>query len=506
MSGAQSVALCLNEVAWPAEPLVVFDALRSEPYPWFLDSSLCGPGLGRFSFLGANPYLVMRAFGQRVELECLRAVRSDLQPGSTVVEHDPFALMRRLMPPLPDGAEQAASLPFVGGAVGYLGYELAQELERLELFARDDLRLPDLALLFVDQLLILDGEGQRAHVAGMGFGESSEVAAGRAKEIAADFARKLEGLSRCAERPSTASPSAPASGAGLRVDANVGALFSEGPGRDAHCFFDEGAYAKAVDSVRNDIADGKLYQANLTHRMDFPCSAEPWRVYLALRRLSPAPFAAYLELPEVAVLSSSPERFLRLDLDGFVETRPIKGTRPRGATSEEDVVLERALSNSAKDRAENLMIVDLMRNDLGRVCEVGSVDVPELWKIERYATLFQLVSTVTGRLCEDRDVIDLLSATFPPGSMTGAPKIAAMRLLASMEPVRRGIYSGALGYLDARGGADLSVVIRTVLIREGRAYVHVGGGIVADSEPVAEYRETLDKARALIAAIRCSSS
>jgi para-aminobenzoate synthetase component 1 len=424
--------------------------------------------------------------------------------GTSVVEHDPLELVRRLMPPAPVGAEHGVASPFVGGAVGYLGYELAQQLEDLELFARDDLRLPDLALLFVDQLLVLDHQCQRAQVAGLGFADTAEAAGEHARAIASEFTRKLEGLLHRAAPPSPASPAASEARPGADLD--LGALLSVRLGEDAHCYFDQGSYAKAVDSIRSDIADGKLYQANLTQRMDFPCRAEPWSVYLALRRLSPAPFAAYLELPEVAVLSSSPERFLRLDSDKFVETRPIKGTRPRGATSEEDVVLERALSNSAKDRAENLMIVDLMRNDLGRVCELGSVDVPELWRIERYATLFQLVSTVTGRLREDRDAVDLLAATFPPGSMTGAPKIAAIVLLDSIEPVRRGIYSGALGYLDVRGGADLSVVIRTVLIKEGRAYIHVGGGIVADSEPVAEYRETLDKARALIAALRFSAS
>jgi para-aminobenzoate synthetase component 1 len=225
------------------------------------------------------------------------------------------------------------------------------------------------------------------------------------------------------------------------------------------------------------------------------------RLYRELRRLNPAPFAAYLELPEGAILSSSPERFLKLGHRRDVESRPIKGTRPRGRTPESDLRLEQELSTSEKDRAENLMIVDLVRNDLGRVCELGSIEVPELQVIERYATVLQMVSTVTGRLRGDRDAIDLLRACFPPGSMTGAPKIAAMQLLDEIEPVKRGAYSGALGYLDVRGGLDLSVVIRALIVQRGRAVLHVGGGIVADSEPVAEYRETLDKARALIAAV-----
>jgi anthranilate/para-aminobenzoate synthase component I len=228
---------------------------------------------------------------------------------------------------------------------------------------------------------------------------------------------------------------------------------------------------------------------------------DPWLLYRALRRINPAPFACYLELPGVVVVGSSPERFLRVGADRRVESRPIKGTRPRGRHAAEDAANRDALERSTKDRAENLMIVDLVRNDLGRVCETGSVAVPELMALEEYASVFQMVSTVTGRLREDRDALDLVRATFPPGSMTGAPKIAAMRLLGRLEPVCRGIYSGAIGYLDARGGADFSVVIRTLLLRGGRAYVHTGGAIVADSDPRDEWRETLDKARPLLAAL-----
>jgi anthranilate/para-aminobenzoate synthase component I len=231
-----------------------------------------------------------------------------------------------------------------------------------------------------------------------------------------------------------------------------------------------------------------------------------WRLYRALRQLSPAPFAAYLELPEVTIVSSSPERFMRLDRSGRVESRPIKGTRRRGASEEEDTLLAKELERSRKDRAENLMIVDLVRNDLGRVCQTGSVEVPELMAIEQYATVFQMVSTVRGTLRNDCDVADLLRATFPPGSMTGAPKIAAMKLIDRIEPVRRGIYSGAIGYFDSAGGLDLSVVIRTLLVRDGRVHLHSGGAVVSDSDPQGEYRESIDKIRALLAAVSCVES
>jgi aminodeoxychorismate synthase component I len=266
-------------------------------------------------------------------------------------------------------------------------------------------------------------------------------------------------------------------------------------------FCDEQGHAKAVQRILGHIRAGDLYQANLTHRLAVPSDAAPWRIYTALRRRNPAPFAAFLETDEVAIVGSSPERFVRLHPDGRIESRPIKGTRPRGATAAEDARLAAALAASGKERAENVMIVDLVRNDLGRVCETGSIEVPELCTIESYATVFQMVSTVRGRLRAGLDVVDALRACFPPGSMTGAPKIAALRILARLEPVRRGIYSGALGWLDVRGGAELAVVIRTLLYRPGRAWLHVGGGIVLDSEPAAEWAETIAKARALLDAV-----
>jgi aminodeoxychorismate synthase component I len=265
--------------------------------------------------------------------------------------------------------------------------------------------------------------------------------------------------------------------------------------------FDASSYEKTVERILEEIVAGNVYQACLTQRLDVRHQGSALALYRRLRELSPAPFAACLELPGASVVSSSPERFLRVGEDRTVESRPIKGTRPRGDTPAADQRLRAELARSEKDRAENLMIVDLVRNDLGRVCDIGSVHVPELMAIESYATLFQMVSTIRGRLRTDRDALDAVSASFPPGSMTGAPKIAAMKLLSQLEPCRRGYYAGALGYLDVRGGLDLSVVIRTILLRDGQAHVHAGGGIVADSDPAAEYAESLDKARVLLAAL-----
>ena len=340
-------------------------------------------------------------------------------------------------------------MPFIGGAVGYLGYELAALLEPVAFHGRDELELPDLVLLFVDRVLVHDLEEKRSFAVGLGFAESASAARSAADRAALELAHRVEGQVSPPPGPPRSSTGEDESWIASRRDV----LATRLPG-DLRSDFDEGGYIKQVRTILDEIEAGNVYQADLTQRMELPYRGDSWALYRALRRLSPAPFAAYLELPEVAILSSSPERFLRLDAEGRVESRPIKGTRPRGGTEERDRALELELAHSAKDRAENLMIVDLVRNDLGRVCQVGSVCVPELMAIERYATVFQLVSTVTGQLRAGCDAIDLLRAAFPPGSMTGAPKIAAMRLLDRLEPVRRGVYSGAIGYFDQRGGIE----------------------------------------------------
>jgi para-aminobenzoate synthetase component 1 len=471
------VACAAQEIDPPIDAVSAFERLRAGPLPWLLDSALPSLRLGRHSFAGCDPYLVVRAWGRRVELECRRAVVPGLRPGRRVVEGDPFEVVRSLLPGPPE-PEPPDAPPFLGGAVGYLGYELGQQIESLSLPGLDDLGLPDLVLLFVDGVLAFDHECGRLTAWGLGFGDAANR---RARRAAGALCRRLEQAAAPPPRPAARSQ----------------------PVREPFGWFDASRYAKAVDAALQQIEAGNVYQTCLTHRMERDYRGDAWRLYRALRRINPAPFASFFELPEVVIVGSSPERFLRLTPGGDAESRPIKGTRPRGRHPAEDGALRRELETSAKDRAENLMIVDLVRNDLGRVCEIGSIEVPELMAIEPHASVFQMVSTVRGRLRPGRDAIDLVRATFPPGSMTGAPKIAAMEILGRLEPVRRGIYSGAIGYFDARGGADLCVVIRTILLREGRAYVHAGGGIVADSDPQAEWRETLDKARPLLAALEC---
>jgi aminodeoxychorismate synthase component I len=467
-------ALAERAIDPPIDVLAAFERLRGNGGGWLLDSALREPCLGRASFLGARPYAIARIRGRRCELEVRRAADPRFAVGDHVFDADPLDWLRRLLPRRPD--ESAPKASFCGGAVGYLGYELAEQLDVHRLHGRDDLRLPDAVFLLVDRVLAFDHDTGRMSACGIGLAERAGPARERAAQAAAEFEASLERDPICIGR-------APAHATGPEEE------------------IDASAYAKAVDRVKEEIAAGNVYQACLTRRVDRRFSGDPWQLYRALRRLNPAPFACFLELPEVAVVGSSPERFLRVTREGVVESRPIKGTAPRGRDPLEDETRRKALAASEKDRAENLMIVDLVRNDLSRVCETGSVQVPELMAIEAYASVFQLVSTVRGRLAAGRDALDAVRAAFPPGSMTGAPKIAAMALLDELEPVRRSVYSGAVGYLDVFGGADLSVVIRTALVQQGRAHLHAGGGVVADSRPLGEYREALDKLRPLFAAL-----
>jgi para-aminobenzoate synthetase component 1 len=269
---------------------------------------------------------------------------------------------------------------------------------------------------------------------------------------------------------------------------------------DVRSSYTHAGYLDAVTRVREYILAGDIFQANLSQRFEAPLHEQPWELYLRMRQRNAAPFAAFLDFPEATVLSASPERFLRVDVGGRVETRPIKGTRPRGIGPEHDGALGQALTESAKDRAENLMIVDLMRNDLSRVCSPGTVRVPELFALERYATVHHLVSTVVGQLAPGCDALDLLRASFPGGSITGAPKVRAMEIIAELEPSQRSIYCGGIGYWSVTGAFDTNIAIRTVIAPRSRrrVYFNAGGGIVADSDPEQEYRETLDKARGMI--------
>lgn len=500
-----AVEVATVDVAGSPDWQELTERLRTRAGFWLLESTLAGGSVGGWSFVGCDPYALLRVSGDRIEVSGRRAVGDGWPPPRTAWRGDPFDALRAWLPRAARGQGGSGTPPFVGGAVGWFGYELAAHLERLSFPGRDAIGLPDLHLAWVDRVLAWEHATGRLVATALGFAADSDTAKRRAEHGATRLAERVAaGVDDPFEAPVTEPWTVAREEETERPEPLCHRDRESGLALGA--WFDESTYGKAVETIREHIAAGDLYQANLTHQLSAPMPAvDPWRVYRALRRRNPSPFAAFLSAERAAVVGSSPERFLRVEPDGRIESRPIKGTRPRGATPSEDATLRAALADSEKERAENVMIVDLMRNDLGRVCVPGSIEVPESFTLEPYATVWQMVSTVRGRLRPGLDVVDALRAAFPPGSMTGAPKIAAIELLCRLEPVRRGVYAGALGWIDVRGGADLAVVIRTLVLRPGRAWLHVGGGIVLDSEPAAEWAETLAKARAPLAALADAS-
>lgn len=461
-----------------------------------LDSALQDECLGRWSFLAARPAAVMTVRRQpagttgpapaAIRIERFRRPDGGRPGPVTETVGDPFEAIRGLLREYwPDGWTPADAPPMAGGLVGAIGYEAGRCLEVLPGRAHDDLELPDVALMAADEVLACEHASGRVTLCVTGRGPDPDAAERDALDRQGRCLRELDDF--VAARRS------------LETTAEASAPDAE-PARLGH-HFDRDAYRAAVQRCREHILAGDVFEVCLTRRIEAPAPASGWSLYAELRKTNPAPFAAWLRFPGWEAVSASPERFLSLDRSGRAESRPIKGTRPRGATPEQDESLRRELAASEKDLAENLMIVDLVRSDLGRVAEIGSVGVPQLQIVETYATVHQLVSTVRARLRPGLDAVDLLRACFPGGSMTGAPKIEAMKIIDAIEPVARGIYSGAIGYLDAGGGADLSIVIRTIVLAGGRATLGVGGAVTADSDPDAEFEETRDKARALLRAL-----
>lgn len=493
-----------------AEVPELFARLRRQPHPFLLESSLRMAGLGRHSIMGGDPFLVMRSRGERIRLEWGGRVE-------TMTGH-PLAVLKKLL-----GRyrlrENAGAPPFVGGAAGYFSYDLGRMLERLPVLAEDDLHTPDLCLGFYDRAVVVDHSDGAIRVVSTGFPET-EPAAGRrrAVERGEELCHLLTAEPAADELPVDEPRRGVVSDAPVRGNRHPGerSAHPAETGRSSadvpaalsafslepllRCHFDRESYCRVVQRAREYIAAGDIFQVNLSQRFSLPRIIEPWPLYRRLRAISPSPMAAFLDCGDIQVVSSSMERFLKVS-GGRVETRPIKGTRPRGGNAEEDAGLRAELWHSVKDRAELAMIVDMERNDLGRVCRTGSVRVPELYRLEEYATVFHLVSTVVGELPAGRGVVDLLQAAFPGGSISGAPKIRAMEIIEELEPVRRGIYTGSIGYIGFDGRADLNIAIRTLIFKDGWIHLQVGGGITFDSDPVREYQETLDKARAMFGAL-----
>ena len=408
---------------------------------------------------------------------------------------DPFVVARRLLARLDSTPVVPADAPpFLGGLVGFLGYDLGHVLERLPSVAADDQGLPPLRLALHDWVVAWDRRTGHAWIGGRALDGDGGRLARRLDDVHARLiaATPVRGPVVGPPGGTAEADAAPDPGEALRFRSSLS----------------RAAYEAGVERVRQHIAGGDIYQANLTRRLEAAYAGDPWALYRRLRTGDPSLFSAYLDLgpsPETgrpqALLSASPEPFLALDAGGTVATDPIKGTRPRGRDRDEDRSLARELLTSPKDRAENVMIVDVLRNDLGRVCEPGTVRVPRLCRLERTAAVQHLVSTVTGHLAPGRDAFDLLAASFPGGSITGAPKIRAMEILEGLEPVRRGPYTGALGWIGPDGAMQTSILIRTFVADGRRLTLHVGGGITWGSDPAAEWEETVAKARGPLGAI-----
>jgi para-aminobenzoate synthetase component 1 len=411
--------------------------LYNHPYPFFLISSMRHKEWGRFSFIGSDPFLVLKSKGNNITIE---------QNGKIAYKKgDPLEELRSILNTYKVRHNPKSPVPFIGGGVGYLGYDLCHFTEKLPNTTYDDLKFPDMFFAFYDNDSV------------MSFKSVMPIG-----------------------------PVIPHHNPNQHTRNTVKSNFTKA------------GYLKAVRRVKEYILAGDIYQANLSQRFELPFNKHPLELFQTLQQINPAPFSALLKPNNnQVIISSSPERFLKVK-DGYVETRPIKGTRPRGRTKLQDSQLKKELYNSIKDNAELAMIVDMERNDLGRVCKYGSVKVTEQKVLETYPTLHHLVATVKGELDKKHDLVDLIKATFPGGSITGAPKIRAMEIIDELEPTRRNVYTGAIGYIGFDGTMDLSIAIRIIMLNGNKAYYQVGGGIVADSDPKNEYEETLTKGKALL--------
>jgi anthranilate synthase component I len=449
-------------------------------YAFLFESVEGGEQVARYSFLGKDPFLVLSARDGRTTLE---------RSGVTTESDDAFVpALRRLMADFQ--SPFVPGLPrFTGGAVGFIGYDASPMFEpalktawAAAAVTRKDDSGPDAeddaGFMLFDTVLAFDHVKHRILIIA-----NARITADEDLSALYQFAcAKIQFLERELER-------------GLSQVESDGRPAPEVRSNQTKEVFEAG-----VRSIKERIAAGDIYQAVLSQRFETDITADPFTVYRALRHVNPSPYMYFIRMGELAIVGSSPEMLVRVE-GRRAETHPIAGTRPRGTNDEEDLRLAEELKRNEKERAEHVMLVDLGRNDLGRVCEYGSVRVPQYMALERYSHVMHLVSTVDGRLAEDCDHLDALVACFPAGTVSGAPKIRAMQILSELEPTRREIYAGAVGYLDFAGNLDFCIAIRTITIRRGRAHIQAGAGIVADSNPAAEYEETRDKARAMLQAL-----
>jgi len=467
-----------HEVAADLEtPVSAFLKVAHGDYSFLLESVRGGEKWGRYTFLGADPARVVRARGHRMDL---------IRPGRAVEARsvdNPFDELRRELKRL--RAPELPGLPrFFGGAVGFLAYDIVRAFEpRIPASVHDDLGVPDLYLMFTDTVLVFDNVRQSlriiASVPVEEFASTREAWRSGEQKIE----QTLERLREAAIPPALEGP-LPNFRAETSITSNV---TREG-------------YMAMVDAAKEYIAAGDIIQVVPSQRFEAPLTAHPFNLYRSLRTINPSPYMFYLRLGDLTLVGASPETMVRVE-GREITLRPIAGTRPRGASEAEDLRLERELLADPKEIAEHIMLVDLGRNDVGRVAKIGSVKVTELMGVERYSHVMHIVSNVVGELQDGMDAFDAFRATFPQGTVSGAPKIRAMEIIDELEAVRRGVYAGAVGYFSYTGNTDTAIALRTLLIKGDRVYIQAGGGVVADSDPAAEFDESCNKARAMVRAL-----
>jgi anthranilate synthase component 1 len=466
-----------REIAADLEtPVSAFLKIERGDYSFLLESVRGGEKWGRYTFLGSEPSLVLRARGQQMDL---------IRPGRGVeARHvdDPFEALRAEVKRF--RAPEIEGLPrFFGGAVGFLAYDIARYFERLPDEPRDDLGVPDLYMMFTDTMLVFDNVRQTVKII------ANTPVAGAASTRAA-YRSAIERIEDVIER--LRAPVRPPCREGAAPTRNGPPQISSNTTREG--------YQMMVLAAKEYIAAGDIIQVVPSQRFEAPLDVHPFNIYRSLRTINPSPYMFYLRLGDHTLVGASPEVMVRLE-GREITLRPIAGTRPRGATESEDLRLEHELLSDPKERAEHVMLVDLGRNDVGRVARIGSVQVTELMVVERYSHVMHIVSNVRGELRDGADAFDAFRATFPQGTVSGAPKIRAMEIIDELEPVRRGVYAGAVGYFSYTGNMDTAIALRTMLVKNNKVYIQAGGGVVADSDPGAEFDESVNKARAMVKAL-----
>ncbi len=451
----------LTELSYQRNSLQLFSHIADEDWSIFLDSGYPYIELGRYDIMAARPYITLKTFANETEI-----VYAD--GGSEHSSEDPFTIIKSL---LGEKETRLSTVPFAGGALGYFAYDLARRLEKLPENSEHDIAMPDMAIGVYDWVVVTDHCQRRTWLTG--YGRDTRTF---------DEWNALQDIFQSKKESSALNP-----------DLDEFKVLSQ-----PRANMDSEIYARAFNKIKYYIREGDCYQVNLAQRFSVDVAGDPWQAYLKLREINPAPYSGFFRIPEGAVLSTSPERFLKVD-NGLVETKPIKGTRRRSLDICEDTALSEDLLESEKDRAENLMIVDLLRNDIGKACRPGSISAPKLFTLESFARVHHLVSTVIGQLADDYDALDLLRGCFPGGSITGAPKLRAMEIIEALEPHRRSIYCGSIAYIGFDGSMDSSIIIRTLVHNKEKMYCWAGGGIVMDSRLDVEYRECFDKVSAIFA-------